>query len=79
MVTPPGVERGSSPSRSEISDEVMSALASLEPDQRAAVVLRYLIDCTPGEIAETLGIPRGTVNSRLRRGLDQLSKLLGEE
>ena len=36
------------------------------------IVLRYLLDYTPGEIADLLEIPRGTVNSRLRRGLDQL-------
>ena len=32
------------------------------------VVLRYLLEHTPGEIAEMLDLPRGTVNSRLRRG-----------
>ena len=36
------------------------------------IVMRYLLDFTPGEIAEALGLPRGTVNSRLRRGLDAL-------
>jgi RNA polymerase sigma-70 factor (ECF subfamily) len=36
------------------------------------IVLRYLLDYTPGEIAELLDLPRGTVNSRLRRGLDRL-------
>ena len=33
----------------------------------------------PGEIAELTGLPRGTVNSRLRRGLDHLAERLGEE
>ena len=46
----------------------MAALAALDPDQRAAVVLRHLLEYTPGEIAELLEVPRGTVNSRLRRG-----------
>ena len=36
------------------------------------IVLRYLLEYTPGEIADLLGLPRGTVNSRLRRGLDAL-------
>ncbi|MFL5892263.1 MAG: RNA polymerase sigma factor [Solirubrobacterales bacterium] len=54
------------------SDEVVTALRKLSPEHRAVVVLRYLLDYTPGEIAKTLGIPRGTVNSRLRRALDQL-------
>jgi RNA polymerase sigma-70 factor (ECF subfamily) len=52
----------------------MLALASLSPDHRAVVVLRYLLDYSPGEIARMLGLPRGTVNSRLRRGLDALQQ-----
>jgi RNA polymerase sigma-70 factor (ECF subfamily) len=47
-------------------------LSRLSPDHRAVVVLRYLHEYTPGEIAELLELPRGTVNSRLRRALDQL-------
>jgi RNA polymerase sigma-70 factor (ECF subfamily) len=60
-------------SSSVYSDEVVAALRALSPEQRALVVLRYLLEYTPGEIAETLGLPRGTVNSRLRRGLDRLA------
>jgi RNA polymerase sigma-70 factor, ECF subfamily len=57
----------------EGSDErVLPALAQLDPEQRAVIVLRYLLEYTPGEIAELLDLPRGTVNSRLRRGLDKL-------
>src|SRR3954453_18246056 len=52
--------------------ELVRALAELPPDQRAVIVLRYLLEYTPGEIAELLDLPRGTVNSRLRRGLDAL-------
>jgi RNA polymerase sigma-70 factor, ECF subfamily len=55
------------------SDETVHALAALDADQRAAVVLRYLLEYTPGEIAALLEIPRGTVNSRLRRALDRLA------
>ena len=54
------------------SDEVVAALAALPPDQRAVIVMRHLLGFTPGEIAKALGLPRGTVNSRLRRGLDGL-------
>jgi RNA polymerase sigma-70 factor (ECF subfamily) len=43
------------------------------------VVLRYLLEYTPGEIARMLDLPRGTVNSRLRRGLDQLRDLIEVE
>lgn len=61
-----------------VSDELMSALAGLSPDHRAVVVLRYLLELTPTEIAATLELPRGTVNSRLRRALDQLAAAYGE-
>jgi RNA polymerase sigma-70 factor, ECF subfamily len=56
-----------------------AALGSLSPEHRAVVVMRYLLDLTPGEIAATLELPRGTVNSRLRRGLDALGAVLEEE
>ena len=56
----------------ELGEGTIEALASLSPDHRAVVVLRYVLDYSPGEIAELLELPRGTVNSRLRRGLDAL-------
>ena len=40
--------------------------------------MRHALGYTPGEIAKALGLPRGTVNSRLRRGLDRLGELLDE-
>ena len=52
----------------------LRALAALPPEQRAVIVLRHLLEYTPGEIARLLDLPRGTVNSRLRRGLDTLSR-----
>jgi RNA polymerase sigma-70 factor, ECF subfamily len=58
------------------TDELVGALALLGVEQRAVIVLRYLLDYTPGEIAQLLDLPRGTVNSRLRRGLDRLSEVL---
>lgn len=58
--------------RDDVSDSTLAALAALAPDQRAVVVLRYVLEYTPGEIAGLLDLPRGTVNSRLRRGLDEL-------
>jgi len=65
--------------RAPYSREVVHALASLTPDQRAVIVLRYLLEYTPGEIAGLLDLPRGTVNSRLRRGLDDLQDRLPED
>jgi RNA polymerase sigma-70 factor, ECF subfamily len=58
---------------------LVRALAGLAPEQRAVIVLRHLLGHTPGEIAELLELPRGTVNSRLRRGLDQLAETVREE
>jgi RNA polymerase sigma-70 factor, ECF subfamily len=55
-----------------------AGLALLQPEQRAVIVLRYLLEYTPGEIARLLDLPRGTVNSRLRRGLDHLREAVEE-
>ena len=60
-------------------DELEAALGQLSAEHRAMIVLRYLLEYTPGEIGRMLDLPRGTVNSRLRRGLDRLSELIGEE
>jgi RNA polymerase sigma-70 factor (ECF subfamily) len=67
------------PPRRALAEGMAAALADLSPEHRAVIVLRYLLEYTPGEIAELLELPRGTVNSRLRRGLDQLGERLGEE
>jgi RNA polymerase sigma-70 factor, ECF subfamily len=60
------------------SQEVLLALSRLSPEHRAVVVLRYVLEYTPGEIARALELPQGTVNSRLRRGLDALEAELRE-
>jgi RNA polymerase sigma-70 factor, ECF subfamily len=52
----------------------LARIAELPPEHRAVVVLRYVLEYTPGEIAELLDVPRGTVNSRLRRGLDRMKE-----
>ena len=57
-----------------LDESLLGALAALPPEHRAVIVLRHLLEYTPGEIAELLGLPRGTVNSRLRRGLDSLKE-----
>ncbi len=57
-----------------IEDSTMAGLRALEPEHRAVIVLRHLLEYTPGEIADLLDLPRGTVNSRLRRGLDSLAE-----
>ena len=62
--------------RSSPGGDTMRALGRLSPEHRAVIVMRYLLELTPGEIAEALDLPRGTVNSRLRRGLDALAEEL---
>jgi RNA polymerase sigma-70 factor, ECF subfamily len=57
--------------------DIDTALALLPQDFRAAVVLRDLCDLDYAEIARVLGIPVGTVRSRIARGRSQLADLLG--
>lgn len=57
---------------------VDAALAGLPPGFRAAVVLRDLLRLDYAEIAEVLGIPPGTVRSRIARGRAVLARALGE-
>ncbi len=64
-----------SPPRPEPDGATLGRIGDLAPEHRAVVVLRYVLEYTPGEIAELLDLPRGTVNSRLRRGLDRLREL----
>ena len=72
------VEAAPDPPSLPLSDALLEAVRSLGPEQRALVALRYLFEYTPGEIARVLDIPRGTVNSRLRRALDRLAEIVGE-
>ena len=55
------------------------ALAALPEDFRLAVVLRDVADLDYAEIAEALGIPPGTVKSRIARGRAQLVQALGNQ
>jgi RNA polymerase sigma-70 factor, ECF subfamily len=75
----PAAPAASPAEAAEVGEDLMAALAQLPPEQRAVVVLRYLLEYTPGEIAGMLELRRGTVNSRLRRGLDRLGDLIEVE
>ena len=57
-------------------DEVLAALRSLGPRQRACVVLRYYEDLSIEQTAEILGCSEGTVKSQSARGLDTLRKAI---
>lgn len=50
------------------------ALRDLSGDKRAIVVLRFWLGYSPPEGADLLGLPLGTVHSRLSRALTQLRK-----
>ncbi|MCA1833798.1 MAG: RNA polymerase sigma factor [Actinomycetota bacterium] len=56
--------------------EVQRALARLSPDHRAVVVLHDLHDLDYAEVAAALGIPVGTVKSRLHRARLELARSL---
>ena len=57
---------------------VVRALAELAADQREVIVLYYLADLGVAQIAHELGIPEGTVKSRLSRGRERMAPLLDE-
>lgn len=59
-----------------VHGQVHAALEGLPEDQRTAVRLAYFMGLTQSEIAEQLGIPLGTVKTRLRLAFDRLRKSL---
>jgi RNA polymerase sigma-70 factor (ECF subfamily) len=70
------VDAAAPSSSPDVGSNVVDAIRGLSPEHRAVIVLRHLLGYTPGEIARLLDLPRGTVNSRLRRGLDHLQETL---
>jgi len=57
--------------------DVDAAMLQLTPDHRAAVALRDLVGLDYAEIGEVLGIPAGTVRSRIARGRAALADQMG--
>lgn len=55
---------------------VQGAIAELDPEHRAVVVLRDVEDLSYEEIAEVTGLPIGTVKSRIHRGRSALAARL---
>ena len=60
----------------ELAKMVQGALAKVSVELREAVILRDLQDMDYKEIAQVLGIPEGTVKSRISRGRAELARLL---
>jgi RNA polymerase sigma-70 factor, ECF subfamily len=54
--------------------DLSSMLASLSPEHREVIVLRELQGLTYEEMAKTLAVPRGTVESRLHRAREELRR-----
>jgi RNA polymerase sigma-70 factor (ECF subfamily) len=64
-------------SRMEDREVVGAAIAELSPDHQVVVALRFYRDLTVDDIALRLGIPPGTVRSRLHYALKQLHQVIG--
>ena len=65
--------------RAEARDVVGKAMASLSPKLRAAVVLHYYDGLTREEIAAVLGVPAGTVASRIAKAVAIMRKTIGND
>jgi RNA polymerase sigma-70 factor (ECF subfamily) len=64
--------------RRDFRDDLDAALATLRPEFRRLIVLRYLEDMSYEDIAEVVGLPLGTVKSHLHRARAALGRLLAE-
>jgi RNA polymerase sigma-70 factor (ECF subfamily) len=60
-------------------DRLERLLGRLPVEQRAVIVTHFYLGCSISEVAEILGIPAGTVKSRLNRGLEALRHGLDAE
>jgi RNA polymerase sigma-70 factor (ECF subfamily) len=58
---------------------ILAALGRIDERFQGAIALFYLEDYSYPEIAEILGVPLGTVKSRIARGIGQLQALLRSE
>ncbi len=57
--------------------DLLRSLDALPPDQKAVILLVSVEDLSYSEAATVLGIPVGTLMSRLSRGRDRLAELMG--
>jgi RNA polymerase sigma-70 factor (ECF subfamily) len=57
---------------------LLRAIERLRGDDRLVVAYRYFLDLSEAEMAEALGVARGTVKSRLSRALGRLRDVLGQ-
>lgn len=75
--------KGSDPAQQLAHQErtqiIRDAIDQLGPAYRAPLVLRYYADLDYKEIAEALGLPEGTVKTRLHRAKAQLKRILEQK
>ena len=65
-------------SQAQDSAQLYAAMAELSEDQRAVLKLAYFEEKAHPEIAEALGIPLGTVKSRIRLALKNIRSRIGD-
>jgi RNA polymerase sigma-70 factor (ECF subfamily) len=75
-ITPDHVTAQDGTASVETRDEIERAFERLSPEHRAVVVLRFYADLPIKEIGYALGIPTGTVGSRLHRAIADLRQLI---
>jgi RNA polymerase sigma-70 factor (ECF subfamily) len=62
-----------------LPEALVEALNKLSLEQRTVVVLRHVLDLTPAEVAERLGVPDATVRTRHHRALEQMRNALDDQ
>ena len=67
------------PTHVEIKDQVQQLLNELPFRDREVIVLRHFEGRTFAEIAELLGVPNGTISSRMARALKRMKNSLAEK
>lgn len=71
------VDDDRTPRSDSAADSLDAAIEKLTPDRRILLALRYKEEFNIAQIAQILGIPAGTVKSRLHRTLEQLRQMMG--
>ncbi len=88
-LSPPAPERSDQPASEPLADALLlaedrarrlrAALQELRPEQMESLRLAYFEDRSHSEIEQLLGVPIGTVKSRLRLAMSRLRTLLGDD
>jgi len=77
VVSLESVAEPSVPAAEGLDHELLRTVAGLSPERRVVLILRYGLGHPVSEIAELVGVPVGTVQSRLARALAELRDQLG--